>query len=63
MQRGFTDTKRSNVWGLVSLAASVRRDENQQISEWGSSFQAEAMYGSFNVTVRDKILEIFASQS
>jgi len=57
-QREFTKAERSNVWAMVSMAATVRRDEDCEISEWGSLFQAEARYESFNVTARDRILQI-----
>ena len=58
MQRGFTPTERSDVWGLVSLAASVLRDEDQEISEWGSSFESAAREGNFNTTASNTILEM-----
>jgi len=58
MQRGFTPTKRSNVWGLVSLVASVLRDEDQEISEWGCAFEGAARQGSFNVAACNKIVKM-----
>ena len=57
-QREFTGAERANVWAMVCMAAAVRRDEDREISEWGSSFQAEAQYGNFNVTARDRILNM-----
>jgi len=36
----------------------VRRDEDQEISEWGSSFEGVAREGSFNITARNKIIEM-----
>jgi len=41
-QREFTETERSNVWAMVSMVSAVRRDDDREISECGSSFQAEA---------------------
>ena len=58
MQRGFTETERSNVWGLVSLAASLHCDEDQEIWEWGSSFEDVARQGSINVAAHNKVVEM-----
>jgi len=40
------------------MAASVRQDEDQEISEWGSAFQGAARVGSYNITARNQIVEI-----
>jgi len=40
------------------MAASVLRDEDQEISEWGSSFEDAAKAGSFNITAQNQILEM-----
>jgi len=53
-QREFMVAERSNVWAMISMAAAVRRDEDCEISEWGSSFEAEARFESFNITARLK---------
>jgi len=43
---------------MVSIAAAVRCNEDREISEWGSFFQAEARFKSFNVTMWDWILQM-----
>jgi len=58
----FSDVKRANVWGLLSFAAAVHHDEDQELSEWGSTFEGAAHAGSFNITARNQILEILRTR-
>ena len=59
--RSFTEAERSNVWAVVRMAAATRREEDRELSEWESSFQADAGYGNYNVAARDNILQILCA--
>jgi len=57
-QREFTEAERANVQAMVSMAAAVRHDEDCEISEWGSSFQAEARFETFNIAMQNQIIRM-----